>query len=224
MFDDTGQFCVGSGAARQCRHNSGHAVDGSLDLTNALKVSSDDFFYNLGARLNPSNPAAHPNGGPLDTWARRFGIGRDPGIDVPGAATGTLPSPRWRAGRNRLEAECDAATGPFKGKRKHSPGGCGIADGTTGRGRSATTRASPWARATCRSPRCSWPSPTPRWPTGARSCARTWRSTSRTPSGRCCRRSTRRPRATSASTRSIWRRFAPACAPPPPSPGAPPMT
>jgi penicillin-binding protein 2 len=130
IFDDTGQFCVGSGAARQCRHNSGHAVDGPLDLTDALKVSSDDFFYNLGARLNPSNPTAHPNGGPLDTWARKLGIGRNPDIDLPGAASGTLPTPRWRAGRNRLEAECDAATGPFKGKRKHSPGGCGIADGT----------------------------------------------------------------------------------------------
>jgi penicillin-binding protein 2 len=130
IFDDTGQFCVGSGGAQQCRHNSGHAVDGSLDLVNALKVSSDDFFYNLGARLNPNNPAAQAN--PLDTWARRFGIGRNPGVDLPSSevATGTLPSARWRASRNRLEAECDAATGPFKGKRKHPPGGCGIADGT----------------------------------------------------------------------------------------------
>ncbi len=32
--------------------------------------------------------------------------------------------------RNQLEAECDNATGPFKGKPKHAPGGCGIADGT----------------------------------------------------------------------------------------------
>jgi penicillin-binding protein 2 len=130
IFDDTGQFCVGSGGAQQCRHNSGHAVDGSLDLVNALKVSSDDFFYNLGARTNPNDPASHPNGGPLDQWAHKYGIGRDPGIDLPNAAKGTLPSPKWRASRNRLEAECDNATGPFKGKRKHSPGGCGIADGT----------------------------------------------------------------------------------------------
>ena len=38
--------------AQQCRHNAGHAVDGPLDLVNALRVSSDDFFYNLGARTN----------------------------------------------------------------------------------------------------------------------------------------------------------------------------
>jgi penicillin-binding protein 2 len=128
-FDDTGQFCVGSGGAQQCRHNSGHAVDGQLDLVNALRVSSDDFFYNLGARTN-ADPTTHPNGGPLDTWARKYGIGRSTGVDLPAAATGTLPDPNWRSSRNRLEAECDAATGQFKGHPKHSPGGCGIADGT----------------------------------------------------------------------------------------------
>jgi penicillin-binding protein 2 len=129
-FDDTGRYCVGSGGAQQCRHNSGNAVDGTLDLVNALRVSSDDFFYNLGAQTNPNDPSTHPNGGPLDTWARRYGIGRSTGIDLPDSAPGTLPSPKWRTSRNRLEAECDTATGPFKGKPKHSAGGCGIADGT----------------------------------------------------------------------------------------------
>ena len=145
MFDDSGQFCVGTGAAQQCRHNAGHAVDGSLDLVNALRVSSDDFFYNLGARLNV-DPSKAPQGGPLDTWARQFGIGRPTDVDLPNEANGTLPSPLWRESRNRLEAECDNATGPFKWTdghttsahhhkgwvrtKKHAPGGCGIADGT----------------------------------------------------------------------------------------------
>jgi penicillin-binding protein 2 len=146
IFDDTGQFCVGTGGAQQCRHNAGNAVDGSLDLVNALRVSSDDFFYNLGALTNPADPATHPNGGPVDTWARNFGIGRPTGIDLPGEAQGTLPTPAWRASRNKLEAQCDSATGPFRYTNghstssrklkgwyrspKHSPGGCGIADGT----------------------------------------------------------------------------------------------
>jgi penicillin-binding protein 2 len=145
MFDDSGQFCVGTGAAQQCRHNAGHAVDGSLDLVNALRVSSDDFFYNLGTRLNV-DPSKAPQGGPLDTWARQFGIGRPTDVDLPNEAIGTLPSPLWRESRNRLEAECDNATGPFKWTnghatsahhhkgwvrtKKHAPGGCGIADGT----------------------------------------------------------------------------------------------
>ncbi|HEX5191236.1 MAG TPA: penicillin-binding transpeptidase domain-containing protein [Solirubrobacteraceae bacterium] len=146
-FDDTGQYCVGSGAATQCRHNAGGAVDGVLNLVSALKVSSDDFFYHLGALLNPNNPYTHPNGGPLQQWARNFGIGRNPGIDLPDATRGTLPDPRWRNQRNRLEAQCDAGKGQFKyvnaarsysshprkgyhRKPKTAAGSCGIADGT----------------------------------------------------------------------------------------------
>jgi penicillin-binding protein 2 len=82
----------------------------------------------------------------LQQWAHAFGIGRPTGIDLGGENAGILPTPEWRANRNKLEAECDAATGPFRytngvnyGPRKllgwhrsptHSPGGCGIADGT----------------------------------------------------------------------------------------------
>jgi penicillin-binding protein 2 len=127
IYDDTGSFCTSPGV---CRHNAGGAVDGSLDLVNALRVSSDDFFYNLGGLTNINDPIAHPQGGPLQAWAHRFGIGQKTGIDLPGEDAGTLPSPRWRTGRNKLEAQCDTATGPFKGHPKHPPGGCGIADGT----------------------------------------------------------------------------------------------
>jgi penicillin-binding protein 2 len=121
IFDDTGQFCISG----QCRHNAGHAVDGSLDLLNALKVSSDDFFYNLGALTN--SPA--PHGGPLQHWAHLYGIGQKTHIDLPDENPGNLPDADWRAQRNKLEAECDHATGPFTGKPKHPPGGCGIAFG-----------------------------------------------------------------------------------------------
>ena len=121
-FDDTGQYCVSG----QCRHNSGNAVDGVLNLENAIQVSSDDFFYNLGALTN--SPA--PNGGALQRWAHLYGIGRKTGIDLPDENAGTLPDASWRSQRNELEAACDSATGPFKGKAKHAPGGCGIADGT----------------------------------------------------------------------------------------------
>jgi penicillin-binding protein 2 len=122
VFDDTGQFCFSG----QCRHNAGNAVDGVLDLTQAIKVSSDDFFYNLGVLTN--NPARE--GGALQHWAREYGIGQATGIDVGGEVAGNLPTPLWREHVNHLEYECDNAVGPFKGKPKHPPGGCGIADGT----------------------------------------------------------------------------------------------
>ncbi|MGH2881163.1 MAG: penicillin-binding transpeptidase domain-containing protein, partial [Solirubrobacteraceae bacterium] len=138
MFDDTGQYCFSG----QCRHNAGDAVDGSLDLESALKVSSDDFFYNLGVLTN--SPAA--NGGPLQRWAREYGIGEKTGVDLPDESSGTLPDAAWRDQRNQLEAECDNATGPFKYTNgvnissvkhpgwhrapKRAPGACGLADGT----------------------------------------------------------------------------------------------
>ena len=124
-YDDTGQFCLDG----QCRRNAGGAANGVLDLVNAIRVSDDVFFYNLGALTN-ADPTPHPNGGALQQWARAFGIGRPTGIDLGGEAAGNLPTPNWRNHVNGLEAECDTATGPFKGKPKHAPGGCGIADGT----------------------------------------------------------------------------------------------
>jgi penicillin-binding protein 2 len=123
-YDDTGSFCFPN--TTDCLHNAGHAADGTLDMVNALRVSSDVFFYNLGYRTN-ADPTLHPNGGPLDQWASAFGIGRPTGIDLPGELPGTLPTPRWRAGRDRFELECEQAKGPFKGKPKHTS--CGIADG-----------------------------------------------------------------------------------------------
>lgn len=126
IYDDTGSFQNGAVTL----HNAGNASYGPLDLVNAIRVSSDTFFYNLGARTNVANPFATPQGGPLQTWARRFGIGQPTGVDLPGELPGTLPSPAWRAHRNQLEQQCDDATGPFEGHPKHPPGGCGIADGT----------------------------------------------------------------------------------------------
>ncbi len=146
VFDDTGQFCVGTGAAQQCRHNAGHAVDGSLNLADALRVSSDDFFYNLGARLNV-DPSKAPNGRP----AGHLGLQvrdrpRTPTSICPTRRSGRCPPRPGAQSRNKLEAECDTATGPFKWTnghvtsshhhkgwyrtKKHAPGGCGIADGT----------------------------------------------------------------------------------------------
>ena len=131
LYDDVGQFCIGGAGSggQQCRHNAGHVIRGPLDVTSALKLSDSDFFYNLGALTNP-DPYIHPNGGALDDWAYAFGIGRATGVDLPNESTGTLPDPTWRQTRNRLEAECDSATGPFTGQRKRPAGGCGIADGT----------------------------------------------------------------------------------------------
>ncbi len=70
--------------------NAGGTAHGTISLRTALQVSSDVFFYTMGARLN-SVP-----GQPLQTWARRLGLGRTTGIDLPGETDGLVPSPAWR--------------------------------------------------------------------------------------------------------------------------------
>jgi penicillin-binding protein 2 len=139
-YDDTGTFTIGSGASRQIRHNSGGAAYGVLNIQRALQVADDTFYYNLGARMNVNTG----HGGALQNWAHKFGIGQKPGIDLPGPAAGTLPDPVWRAQQDKLESECEQATGPYSytndagdssatpkpGYHRNRPRqSCGIADG-----------------------------------------------------------------------------------------------
>jgi penicillin-binding protein 2 len=73
--------------------NSGGVSHGALALPRALQVSSDVFFYRLGLM------ADQRGGNVIQKWARRLGLGRPTGIDIPGEAGGLVPSPAWR---NRL--------------------------------------------------------------------------------------------------------------------------
>ena len=52
-------------------------------------MSSDVFFYQLGRDMDEK-------GMPLQAWARRLGIGRKTGIDLPEELPGRLPTPAWR--------------------------------------------------------------------------------------------------------------------------------
>jgi penicillin-binding protein 2 len=83
-YTDGGTFSLGPGT--KSLRNAGGAVYGTIALPQALKVSSDVFFYNLGAQL-----FGQP-GAPLQRWASRFGIGRKTGIDLPAEAAGQLPT------------------------------------------------------------------------------------------------------------------------------------
>jgi penicillin-binding protein 2 len=114
-YDDTGQYCFSQGGL--CLHNSGNAANGVLDLVNAIRVSDDVFFYNLGAKLNV-DPATHPKGGPLQQYARLFGIGSPTGVDLPYEAAGNLPDPTWRAAISKVELQYE---------KQHHVGCCTIA-------------------------------------------------------------------------------------------------
>lgn len=88
IINDPGELRVGD----QTFENAGHAANGSINLETALKVSSDVFFYTLGLRMNVGSG----DGGPLQEWAGKLGIGSPTGIDIGGEGAGKLPSPAER--------------------------------------------------------------------------------------------------------------------------------
>jgi penicillin-binding protein 2 len=70
--------------------NAGDQVFGPIALREALKVSSDVFFYTLGL------DADSDDSDPIQTWARSLGLGEPTGIDLPAEETGLVPTPEWR--------------------------------------------------------------------------------------------------------------------------------
>jgi penicillin-binding protein 2 len=84
---DPGSYTVGDTVFE----NAGKVAHGTLALRQALTVSSDVFFYQLGDQMNSNG-----DGLALQHWARRLGIGRNTGIDLPEEQPGLLPTPKWR--------------------------------------------------------------------------------------------------------------------------------
>lgn len=73
--------------------NAGGASYGAVNVVSGLKVSSDVFFYNVGLRANRRGKDI------IQKWAKRLGLGRKTGIDLPAETEGLIPTPAWR---NRL--------------------------------------------------------------------------------------------------------------------------
>jgi penicillin-binding protein 2 len=85
IINDTGEFKLGP----QTFKNARDAVFGPLNIVDALKVSSDVFFYELGNRANGRGPV-------IQEWARAMGLGHPTGIDLPGEFKGLIPDAKWR--------------------------------------------------------------------------------------------------------------------------------
>ena len=94
-LNDPGVFRYGGREFKNARD----AVFGTLTLPRALTVSSDVFFYQLGARLNEDGPV-------LQEWARKLGFGHRTGIDLPGEFGGLVPDRKWRDSGFRAYERC----------------------------------------------------------------------------------------------------------------------
>jgi len=90
IVNDTGELKVDVLTLK----NAGDAIFGPIDMSDAFKVSSDIYFYQLGLKA-----PAKKGGGAIQDWARRLGIGEQTGIDLPAELKGLVPTPAWR---NRL--------------------------------------------------------------------------------------------------------------------------
>ncbi len=67
--------CIHIGAQERC--NAGKEAYGTVDLRNALRVSSDVYFYTLGIQTNSARTEV------IQSMARKLGLGRTTGIDLP---------------------------------------------------------------------------------------------------------------------------------------------
>ena len=92
-----GGSCISVGAEQFC--NSGHTDYGAVGLVEALKVSSDTYFFTVG-------DLANSHGNVIQNKARELGIGEQTGIDLPSELTGTIPSRQWLAEQNEAESKC----------------------------------------------------------------------------------------------------------------------
>ncbi len=105
VINDTGEFDLGDGRTIQ---NAGGTAFGSIGLSDALTVSDDYYFYDVGYRLDQVTHG-DTKSGPLQGWAEQLGLGSDTGIDLPGEAPGLVPSPEWR---NQLYKEATLPNSP----------------------------------------------------------------------------------------------------------------
>jgi len=89
---------TGGGGELFC--NSGQNNYGALGLVDALKVSSDTYFFTVGEMDNNRGHNV------IQDMAKKLGIGEEAAIDLPTEFKGVVPSPEWRAIQDRLQEEC----------------------------------------------------------------------------------------------------------------------
>jgi penicillin-binding protein 2 len=100
--------CIAVSTEQFC--NAGKADYGAVGLVEALKVSSDTYFFEVGERSNSHGPI-------IQRMAHRLGVGEPTGIDLPSEFSGVVPDPAWREKQDQLELQCE---------RRHHGRPCGI--------------------------------------------------------------------------------------------------
>jgi penicillin-binding protein 2 len=95
---------IGPGSTRACtsffqsphdlshhKFNNWGPENSIIGLSKALEISCDTFFYRLGDEFYGRQNVQ------FQTWIRKLGYGSPPPVDVPGAISGLVPDPHWKA-------------------------------------------------------------------------------------------------------------------------------
>jgi len=95
IFHDGGGYQIPGCTGLKCfRSNAGGAAYGSVNISEALTISSDAFFYNVGAQFWLQRKRFGDEGlqGLLAPW----GIGEETGVALTGERPGRIPGPTWK--------------------------------------------------------------------------------------------------------------------------------
>jgi penicillin-binding protein 2 len=90
--------CIQVGGQGQKFCNAGMTDYGALPLVEALKVSSDTYFFEVGERAN--------RGPIIQQEARKLGVGVENHIDLPSEFEGVIPDAAWRQRQNEAQEKC----------------------------------------------------------------------------------------------------------------------
>jgi len=69
-------------------------VNGWTNMAEAIAVSSDVYFYEIGGGFESQKGLGIAN---IEKYARMFGVGDKTGVDLPDETSGTIPNPEWKA-------------------------------------------------------------------------------------------------------------------------------
>lgn len=69
-------------------------VNGWTDIKQALAVSSDVYFYEVGGGFEDQKGIGIAK---IEEYSKLFGIGSETGVDLPDETQGVIPSPEWKA-------------------------------------------------------------------------------------------------------------------------------
>jgi penicillin-binding protein 2 len=87
LIADSGEIVIGNYRFGNWLLDSYGRTEGEINLAKAIARSNDIFFYKVGELLGVDN---------LSKWSSKLGLGTPTGIDLPGEASGFVPTAYWR--------------------------------------------------------------------------------------------------------------------------------